>query len=58
MYCSLVIEKSRVAPLKYVSIPMLELTAATLSIEMSKRLMNRLQFGITIEVFWTDSQVV
>ena len=34
--CSLLIGKSRVSPIKYVLIPRLELTAATLSIKMSK----------------------
>ena len=57
-HCSLVIEKSTVVPLKYISIPRLELTAATLSINMFKLLTSELQFGITKEVFWTDSQVV
>ena len=54
IHCSLVIEKSKLVPLKYISI-MLELTAATSSIKMSKLLMSELQFGITKEVFWTDS---
>ena len=57
-HCSLVIEKSTVVPLKYISIPRLELTAATLSINMFKLLTSELQFGITKDVFWTDSQVV
>ena len=57
-HCSLVIEKSTVVPLKYISIPRLELTAATLSINKFKLLTSELQFGITKDVFWTDSQVV
>ena len=58
IHCSLVIEKSRVVPLNYISIPWLELTAAILSVKISKHLMSELQFSITEEVFWTDSQVV
>ena len=58
IYCNLVIWKSRVVPPKYISIPQLKLTATTLSIKMSKLLMSELQFGITKEVFWTDSQVL
>ena len=36
IHCSLLIGKSRACPIKYVSIPRLGLTAATLSIKMSK----------------------
>ena len=43
IHCSLLIGKSRVSPIKYVSIPRLELTAATLSIKMSKLIKN--EFG-------------
>ena len=50
IHCSLVIGKSRVVPVKYISIPRLELTAATLSIKMSTLLMSKLQFGITKEL--------
>ena len=55
IHCSLVIGKSQLVPQKYISILQLELTAATLSIKMSKLWMSELQFGITKEVYWTDS---
>ena len=50
IHCSLVIGKSRVVPVKYISIPRLELTTATLSIKMSTLLMSKLPFGITKEL--------
>ena len=50
--------KSLVAPLKFVSIPRLELTAATLSVKISKFIQEELQYSINRENFWTDSQVV
>ena len=58
VHCCLVFGKSRVAPVKYVSIPRLELTAATLSVKVSKMLREELDIQISSEVFWTDSQVV
>ena len=58
VHCSLIFGKSRVAPVKYVSIPRLELTAATLSVKISKMLRDELDIHISSEVFWTDSQVV
>ena len=36
--CCLIFRKSKVAPVKYVSIPRLELTAATLSVKVSDML--------------------
>ena len=57
-HCVFVMGKSRVAPLKFVSIPRLELTAATLSVKMSKLIREELQYSIDKEYFWTDSQVV
>ena len=56
--CRLLVSKSRVAPLKYTSIPRLELTAATISVKMSVMLKKEIQMKITKERFWTDSQVV
>lgn len=58
VYCSLVMGKSRVAPLKTVTIPRLELTAAVLSVNVSQILHKELNYKLDEEIFWTDSQVV
>ena len=58
VHCSLIFDKSRVAPVKYVSILRFELTAAILSVKISKMLKDELDIHISSEVFWTDSQVV
>ena len=56
--CTLLIGKSRVAPLKFVSIPRIELTAATMSVKISKMLKNELDIHVNNEIFWTDSKAV
>ena len=58
IHCSLVIAKSRVAPIKYTSIPRLELAAAVLSTKMSAIIRKELQYEDLVEYYWTDSQVV
>ena len=51
--------KSRVTPMKFVSIPRLELTAAALSIKVSLILKKGLTRSTSIrEFYWTDSMVV
>ena len=55
--CVLLIEKARVSPLKYVSIPRLKLVAATLSVKIALLLREELDIEITKEYFWTDSKV-
>ena len=52
------IGKARVSPLKYVSIPRLELIAATLYVEIVLLLREELDIEINKEYFWTDSKVV
>jgi hypothetical protein len=56
--CSLVMAKSRVAPLQSITIPRLELTAAVLSTEVSTLLDKELQYPKLQQFFWTDSKIV
>ena len=58
VHCSLVIGKSRVSPLKNVSIPRLELTAATLSVKVGVKLHDTLEYENLKQIYWTDSKVV
>ena len=45
--CSLVMGKARIAPLKYITIPRMELVAATLSVKISVMLRKEFQISIT-----------
>ena len=56
--CSLVMGKARVTPLKPITIPRLELTAALVSVKVSEMLSRELRYDEVEEVFWTDSKVV
>ncbi len=56
--CALVMAKSRVSPSKVMTIPRLELSAAVLSVKISRMLRAELEYDSLEENFWTDSQVV
>ena len=56
--CSFLVGKSRLAPLKQMSIPRLELAAATVSVRLNKLLKNELEIPIDKITFWTDSMTV
>ena len=58
VHSSLVMGKARVAPLKYITIPRMELVAATLSVKISVMLRKEFQIPITREIFWTGSEAV
>ncbi|XP_064641960.1 uncharacterized protein LOC135496529 [Lineus longissimus] len=58
VHCSLVMGKSRVAPLKPVTIPRLELQAAVVSTKISDLLNRELDIANITNIYWTDSKVV
>ena len=50
--------KARVSPIKYITIPRIELVKATLSVKISALLRKELQLLNVEETFWTDIEVV
>lgn len=58
VHVSFVMGKSRVTPLKTVTIPRLELTAATLASRIDRMLHAELKIQLQESIFWTDSQSV
>ena len=55
---SLIMAKARVAPLKQVTIPRMELTAAVLAVKVNRMLETELHLPLRKAVFWTDSTSV
>lgn len=56
--CSLVIGKSRLAPIKQTSIPRLELSAAVVASRLYGFISDELEITIDKVTFWTDSMIV
>ena len=57
-HCSLVMAKSRLAPLKAVTIPRLELSAAVLAVRLDRIIRKEITLPIKSSTFWTDSTCV
>ena len=55
---SIIMAKSRVAPLKIITIPHLEHQAAVLAVRLASFIKNEHRFIITKSVFWCDSKPV
>ena len=58
LHCSFLMGKARLAPVKPTTIPRLELTAATVSVQVGKMIRRELDEPIDSETFWTDSTTV
>ena len=57
-HCSLVLGKAKLAPLKQLTIPRLELTAAVLAAKLDRCLREELDIDVDKSIFWTDSNIV
>lgn len=58
VHCAFVMGKAHVAPLKPITIPRMELTAAVVASHMDKLLKKELRMELQDSVFWTDSTSV
>ena len=58
VHCSFVMGKSRLAPLKPVTIPRMELSAAVLSTRLDRMIRDEIEYKIDDSIFWTDSTCV
>ena len=58
VYCTFLIGKTRLAPLKTITIPRLELSAAVVAVRMDQMLRRELRLQVQGSTFWTDSMLV
>ena len=58
IFCTFMMSKSRVTPLKQISIPRLELSAAVVSTRLDHMIKRELRIPLEDSVFWTDSTAV
>ena len=58
VHCAFLIAKARVAPVKPITIPRLELTAATVAVRVNSMILRELQVPVDGVHYWTDSQTV
>ena len=58
VHCSFIIGKSRLSPLKQLTIPRLELSAVVVSTRLDKMIKKEIGIPINQSIFWTDSTCV
>ncbi len=58
IHCAFLMGKSRLSPMKSVTIPRLELSAAVLSVKLDQTLRRELSLNIDKSTFWVDSMIV
>ena len=58
IHCSFLLGKSRVAPMKTMTIPRLELAAAVVAVKLSHFLRHELEYNLDRVTYWTDSTTV
>ena len=58
VHCSFLLGKSRLAPVKHMTIPRLELSAAVVAVKMDSLLRREIRLEVTKSIFWTDSMIV
>ena len=58
VHCSFIISKAWLAPIREISIPRLELTAAVISVKLSRMIRDELDLTVNKVVYWTDSTLV
>ena len=58
IHCSFIMGKARLAPLKVVTIPRLELAAAVVAVKLKVQTAEELKFKMNDVIFWTDSTTV
>jgi hypothetical protein len=56
--CSFVMGKSRLVPIKSVTIPVMELSAAVMAVKLDKMCQAELSLPVDETLFWTDSTCV
>ena len=58
VHCSFIIGKSRLSPLKQLTIPRLELSAAVVATRLDRMVMKEIGMPVDQSIFWTDSTCV
>ena len=58
VHCSLIMAKSKLAPLKAMTIPRMELSAAVLATRLDRRIKQEVDMAVHSSTFWTDSTCV